>query len=141
MKKWIAAMLGLMPVTNEQYMDACDDAFERGEKSGFNRGLDVGKTMAKVIFRPMPLPFTSAQLAGGQYGEFITPAGFGSQFGECMIPAPSTHGYEQRAYYVGKDTLDDAGSTRLVCLAPAVFDLDKIDSESRLVPVIVTVLR
>ena len=74
------------------------------------------------------------------YGDFITPAGFGTEFGECNIPAPGLHGYEQRAYYIGKEDADNGKLMTLICHNAGKFDKpwDAIDT---LVPVIVTVLR
>lgn len=110
--------------------------FELGQLAG----VAEGERRAKIKFAVLPLPFTDDQLRGRDYGEFITPAGFGVSFGECNIPAPGPHGYEQRAYYVQRD--------RLV-LSPNAYDLmchhvrkfeDPANSRE-LVPVIVTVLR
>lgn len=104
----------------------------------FDLGVEFGRTQAKVHWRVIPLPFTEEQLAGASYGEFITPVGFSTAFGECNIPAPGPHGYEQRAYYVGKDALYNR-TNDLLCHYPSKF-ASPMDSDA-LVPVIVTVLR
>lgn len=104
----------------------------------FDQGYEQGKRQAKIEFAVLPLPFTHDQLLGREYGTFITPAGFGTAFGECNIPAPSPHGYEQRAYYCGKDALNN-GDTDLRCHGFAKFD-NPADNDT-LVPVIVTLLR
>jgi hypothetical protein len=114
--------------------------YATGKTDGYKAGLAEGETHAKLKFALLPLPFSTAQMEGRYYGEFITPAGFATQFGECNIPAPGPNGYEQRAYYVSKTELDYRPSeTDLRCHAPNKFD-HPWDSE-RLVPVIVTVLR
>lgn len=69
----------------------------------FGEGYNIGKKQAKTEFAILPLPFTSAELAGKEYGTFITPAGFAHAFGVCNIPAPGQYGYEQRSGYIRKD--------------------------------------
>ena len=96
--------------------------------------------MAKLKFAVMPLPFTREQLAGASYGEFITPAGFATEFGECNIPAPGAHGYEQRAFYVSKEDAEKGNLMTLICHSPKKFN-EPWDPPDTLVPVIVTVLR
>jgi len=110
------------------------------QSAGFNRGREIGAANAKIHYRVLPLPFTAEQLRGGSYGEFITPVGFATPFGECNIPAPGQHGYEQRAYYVDKAALNSITVTGdLLCQHANKF-ADPANSE-HLVPVIVTVLR
>lgn len=110
---------------------------------GYKAGEVKGESRAKLLFHPLPMPFTAEQLSGREYGQFITPVGFGNLFGECNIPAPSPHGYEQRAYYVARDDLDvRASAVDLRCHGIDKFGKDVLSGgESNLVPVIVTVLR
>ena len=135
MRKLLCKLFNL--ITNEQYVADCARLAEQAE---FSRAIafDAGKAQAKVHWRAIPLPFTAEELAGGSYGDFITPAGFATVLGECSVPAPGPHGYEQRAYYVSKTPLLGMGSD-LVCHNPAKFDAPTDSDE--LVPVIVTVLR
>ena len=136
MRKFLCKIFNL--ITNEQYVQ---DMARMADQEEFRRVIayDRGRSEAKVHWRVIPLPFTDAELAGASYGDFITPAGFAcGVLGECSVPAPGPHGYEQRAYYVSKTPLLGMGSD-LVCHNPAKFDAP-IDSDE-LVPVIVTVLR
>lgn len=96
---------------------------------------EKGKRQARIQFAvwPLQLPFTPDQLAGKEYGTFITPAGFAHTFGECNVPAPGPFGYAQWAGYVPKQA--DMGDGFRVTAAVAEDDRD------RYVPVIVTVLR
>lgn len=104
----------------------------------FDLGFKAGKAQSKIHMRVIPLPFTPEQLTGTNYGEFITPVGWACDaFGECNVPAPSVHGYEQRAYYVSREQLQYGGD--LVCNSAHKFQ-NPADSPE-LVPVIVTVLR
>lgn len=98
----------------------------------------LGTEAAKVHWRVIPLPFTVEQLAGASYGEFITPAGFATQFGECNVPAPGPHGYEQRAYYIDRAELNGGAMDMVVHKGDKFADAANSDE---LVPVIVTVLR
>lgn len=126
----LALITWLGGFTRDQFLQAANDQFVLG--------LANGKAQCKVKFALLPQPFTPEQLAGMEYGSFITPAGFaGETFGECSVPAPSAHGYEQRAMYVAKNELTN--SYRMHCMPAHVFT-DPGNSES-LVPVIVTVLR
>lgn len=103
----------------------------------WTNGFNQGKSMAKMQWGIIPMPFTAEQLRGVAYGTFITPVGFGTRFGECNVPAPGANGYEQRAYYVSKDMLYLTGD--LLCQDIKKFD--KPWDSDELVPVIVTVLR
>ena len=107
----------------------------------YRKGVRDGMLKSPVRMSILPLPFTEAQLAGREYGEFITPAGFiGSVFGDGSVPAPSKFGYEQRAYYVNRADLKASIRTSdLVCHRPDKFD--DAGNSNELVPVIVTVLR
>jgi hypothetical protein len=118
-----------------------DPIFNATDMAGqYREGFDTGKKFAKIHFAVLPLPFTPEQLEGKHYGEFITPHGFAASFdGECTIPAPGKHGYEQRAYYISKDDLNNSAASYLMCHSPHKFDRPS-DSEA-LLPVIVTVLR
>lgn len=109
----------------------------RDASQGWMNGFEEGKRMAKVQWGVLPLPFTPEQLHGVAYGTFVTPHGFATRFGECNVPAPGPNGYEQRAYYVGKDMLYLTGD--LLCQDIKKFD--KPWDSDELVPVIVTVLR
>lgn len=104
-------------------------------------GMVEGRKQAPTRFGVIALPFTDAQLAGHEYGDFITPNNsFSAVFGECNIPAPGPHGYEQRAYYVTRDDLNASPHVNdLVCQHAVKFN-NPADSYE-LVPVIVTVLR
>jgi hypothetical protein len=113
-----------------------DQVIEHGRQMhalGMDQGVKHGKTQARTEFAILPLPFTADQLAGKEYGTFITPAGFAHTFGECNIPAPGQYGYEQRAGYIRKT---DIAAGPFVVLA----DVAEEDREY-FVPVIVTVLR
>ena len=129
-KNWLIRKLGGVS-ENKALLDASD---------AWHRGFHDGTRQVKLQFAVLPLPFTDSQLLGREYGDFITPAGFGGHFGECTIPAPGQHGYEQRAYYVSRDQLNASQKeVDLVCYRPLKFD-NPADSD-KLVPVIVTVLR
>lgn len=131
----IKALGGL---TAEQRADELSYCASSQFHLGYQTGIVAGRKEAKVHFRVLPLPFTAEQLAGAQYGEFITPGGFGvDAFGECNVPAPGAHGYEQRGYYVDKNALN--GGSDLHCHGAIKF-ANPADSDA-LVPVIVTVLR
>lgn len=108
---------------------------------GLMMGKHEGRREARLHFAVLPLPFTPEQLLGREYGDFITPHKFGvDTYGECNIPAPSQHGYEQRAYYVSKESLDgDYRNRDLHCHAGHKFV--EPSTAPQLVPVIVTVLR
>jgi hypothetical protein len=125
-KRFITGIKGR--VFNEQEVDALTDA-------AYKRGV----AMSRIKFSILPLPFTESQLLGREYGDFITPHGFAGTFGECNVPAPGPHGYEQRAYYVGRDDLNKGDAIDLVCHRAIKF-ANPADSD-KLVPVIVTVLR
>lgn len=114
-----------------------------GERNGYALGLAEGEKRARLIFATLPLPFTAEQLAGRQYGEFITPIGFGTAFGECNIPAPSEFGYEQRAYYINRADLEGRpAEVDLRCHGTAKFGAEPLSNpDTQLVPVLVTVLR
>lgn len=137
MRKFLCRIFNL--ITNEQYVQ---DMAYQADQAEFSRAIayDKGKAEAKVHWRVIPLPFTADELAGGSYGDFITPAGFATVLGECSVPAPSKHGYEQRAYYVGKAHLDmDVADSDLHCHSYVKFS--EPGSADALVPVLVTVLR
>lgn len=142
-KLWLIPLLG--GITGDNHLDLLRDAEERSYNSGYRNGELSGELRAKIKFAVLPLPFTQDQLRGREYGEFITPAGFGVKFGECMIPAPGEHGYEQRAYYVAREDLDGRPSeVDLRCHGVAKFGSPSdpmFNSDGQLVPVIVTVLR
>lgn len=123
--------------TNSQALAYGIANFNDGHKSG----VVAGESKCKLKFAVLPLPFTEEQLLARAYGEFITPVNFGvDEFGECNIPAPGVHGYQQRPYYVSKYSLDDrAYSSDLRCHFAGKFQ-DPSSSDT-LVPVIVTVLR
>lgn len=108
---------------------------------GHAAGVQDGRKMTVTKFGVLPLPLTEAQLRGMERGEFITVGGdFSVMFGECTIPAPGQHGYEQRGYYVSREALFDSPNTHdLHCHAKHKFT-NPADSDE-LVPVIVTVLR
>lgn len=108
---------------------------------GYQTGVHDGRKMTVTKFGVLPLPLTEAQLRGVERGEFITVGGeFSIMFGECAIPAPGQHGYEQRGYYVSRVALFDSANTHdLHCHAKHKF-ANPADSDE-LVPVIVTVLR
>ena len=106
---------------------------------GYQQGFKEGELNSKVKFAVLPLPFTAEQLQAREYGNFITPRGFAVAFGECTVPAPGPHGYEQRAYYVDKNALSLGVAADLLCHNPDKFD--KPSESDALVPVIVTVLR
>lgn len=119
-----------------------DPIFNATDMAGqYREGFETGKKFSKIHFAVLPLPFTPEQLEGKHYGEFITPHGFAADFdGECTVPAPGKHGYEQRAYYISKDLFNNSTpNDDLVCMASCKFDRPS-DSEV-LLPVIVTVLR
>lgn len=135
-KQWFCRTFNVHVLTNEELAVIAKEQWDLGMKCGEAEG----RQQAKLKFAVLPLPFTAEEVQGRMYGEFITPAGFGTSFGECNIPAPGPHGYEQRAYYVGKHALDSASSGYdLLCHSITKFS-DPANSES-LVPVIVTVLR
>lgn len=113
--------------TGKEFQDETIAAYARGQKA------------SRTAFAILPMPFTEEQVQGRAYGEFITPAGFASCFGECTVPAPGPHGYEQRAYYVSRDDVNKGDSIDLVCHRPGKFD--KPADSDKLIPVIVTVLR
>lgn len=113
---------------------------EKAVSDAYNTGYDDGRKKAVTRFAVLPLPFTEDQLRGAQHGEFITPGGnFAAVFGECNIPAPSQHGYEQIARYVNKSDLSPSLGD-IVCHHGDKFGAYPWDSEN-LVPVIITVLR
>lgn len=128
-RNWLIVKLG--GVTPQEWKASMDRTWRVG--------YDDGLAQAKTHFKLLPMPFTDDQLAGREYGMFITPAGFASSFGESTIPAPGQHGYEMRAYYVHKDDLRDGDATGVLCRHPRVF-ANPSDSEY-LVPVLLTVLR
>jgi hypothetical protein len=121
----------------KELTEVASNQFELGEEYGIVQGRKQVPTRFGVI----ALPFTDAQLAGHEYGDFITPNnGFSAVFGEQNIPAPGQHGYEQRAYYVERVKLDLSPNAHdLLCQTPRKFN-DPANSYE-LVPVIVTVLR
>lgn len=130
LKDWIVRKCG--GYTSQQLIDGCSTQFKIGHMAGEAR--------CKISFAVLPLPFTEDQLHGRACGTFITPVGFASKFGECNVPAPGAYGYEQRAYYVGKDKLAlQQDETDLLCHRIGKFD-DAANSDA-LVPVIVTILR
>ena len=131
-KAWVARNICGLP---DQLFDSTDieNFHAASEYEGYTRGIKE----ARIKWAVFPMPFTREQLNGVHYGEFVTPIGFGTRFGECTIPAPGPHGYEQRAYYVNKEALDGSGD--LTCHHSAKFT-NPSDSD-QLVPVIVTVLR
>jgi hypothetical protein len=135
LKSIICNLIGVVPL--DECEERCALATDSGFASGYNRGFAMGKEEAKLKFAVLPLPFTAEELSGRFYGEFITPAGFGTEFGESNIPAPGPHGYNQRAYYVSRDQL--LSDTDLMCHRPDKFEAPW--DSSKLVPVIVTVLR
>lgn len=95
LRKWLITKLG--GYTSDFHIAAMHTAaFAAYEK---------GKRQARIQLAvwPLQLPFTPDQLAGKEYGTFITPAGFAHTFGECNVPAPGPFGYEQRAGYIRKD--------------------------------------
>ena len=135
LREWLLQKLCAVDVDFHRQTVADDRA------DSFNEGVAFGERKAKVKFAVLPLPFTESQLLGREYGEFITPINFGiDTFGECNIPAPGPHGYEQRAYFVYKDDLENRpNATDLRCHSAAKFE-DPSNSD-QLVPVILTVLR
>jgi hypothetical protein len=139
-RKWLLGKLKAVDATTFDKVIA--EVSDKQFRTGHEIGRMEGERRARIKFAVLPLPFTSEQLQGREYGEFITPAGFGiNAFGECNIPAPSMHGYEQRAYYVSKRSLEgDYRKTDMQCHALHKFD-DPSDHTDTLVPVIVTVLR
>jgi hypothetical protein len=136
LKSIICNLIGVVP------LDECEKqialSFDSGRATGYNVGYHAGKMEAKLKFAVLPLPFTAEELGGRYYGEFITPAGFATEFGECTIPAPGVHGYEHRAFYVSRDQLESRNSD-LTCHRHDKFEAPA--DSSKLVPVIVTVLR
>src|SRR5690606_16661214 len=136
-RHWLLEKLGA--VCKDIAMQRANAQFDYG----YDAGKIEGKALARIHHRLLPMPFDESQLSGAQYGMYITPAGFGvDAFGECTIPAPGQHGYEHRAYYVSKATLDYKRNVDLNCVHPDVFGGALKASESdALVPVIVTVLR
>lgn len=127
-------------ITEDKHMQAMCEVAKHQFDLGELAGVAAGEKRAKIKFAVLPLPFTESQLLGREYGEFVTPVGFATPFGECNIPAPGPHGYEQRAYYVGKHSLDVPAATNdLTCHAAHKFH-NPAESDA-LVPVIVTVLR
>ena len=135
-KAFLLSLINAVPVEYMEEQSAL--AHDSGKATGYNQGYHAGKLEAKLKFAVLPLPFTAAELAGRYYGEFITPAGFGTEFGESTIPAPGPHGYEQRGYYVSRDQLE-MGGMELTCHRHDKFEAPA--DSSKLVPVIVTVLR
>lgn len=134
---WLLAKLG--GISKEQ----SDDNEHAQFAEGVLHGVTEGEKRARIHFAVLPLPFTPDQLKGREYGDFITPIGYATQFGECNIPAPSSHGYEQRAYYVERQALDGRPSeVDLRCHGLAKFGHEPLaNADCQLVPVIVTVLR
>lgn len=137
----IMILKALNAVDKTYHEDVCADCHATGFTEGYRGGHAIGERKAKLKFAVLPLPFTESQLLGREYGEFITPINFGiDAFGECNIPAPGPHGYEQRAYYVGKSDLENRpNGTDLRCHHASKF-ADPQNSD-QLVPVILTVLR
>jgi len=135
MKKLIARLFGLF--TREQMDDAIIEHVNDAAQRGYNEGVKQSRTHFRVI----PLPFSPEELQGASYGEFVSPRGFACDvFGECSIPAPSQFGYEQRFYYVTRNSLDGHSvDSDLTCHSALKFD--KPGGSYELVPVIVTVLR
>ncbi|HEX8586202.1 MAG TPA: hypothetical protein VF680_17550 [Allosphingosinicella sp.] len=132
LQRMIARLFNIPAITAEEFRSVVTQAGAEQFK--------LGTLAAKTHWRVIPLPFSAFELAGASYGEFITPRGFASDLdGECTVPAPSAHGYEQRAYYVDRDMLDGVVQTDLICHHHAKFD--NPSASERLVPVIVTVLR
>lgn len=117
------------------------DASAKGFAAGREHGAAEARANQVTRFAVLPLPFTEAQLRGVEYGDFITACGeFAVKFGECNIPAPGPHGYEQRAYYVSKYDLEHRPADMdLRCHGAAKFH--EPENSPELVPVIVTVLR
>lgn len=134
-RNWLIHLLG--GVTKQQLVEAATEQYQLGE----GMGIIQGRKDCKVAWKILPLPFSDAQLAGVEYGTFVTPVGFGTEFGECNIPAPSPNGYEQRAMYVSKSSLEAHGIIDLVCHNPVKFGGHDAAMSSALVPVILTVLR
>ena len=135
-----ARVFGLVALSPKSCDHLMKTQFDTGVQFGYTQGFHKGKDQAKIHFAVLPMPFTAEEMAGRMYGEFITPAGFGCVFGECNVPAPGEHGYEQSAYYVSKDSLVNSVKTSdLICHRAEKFE-NPADSHE-LVPVIVTVLR
>jgi len=132
-RNWLIHLLG--GFTKQQLGEAARDQFQLGE----GMGILMGRKDCKVAWKILPLPFSDAQLAGVEYGTFVTPVGFGTEFGECNIPAPSPNGYEQRAFFISKKDADRAEGDDVICHRSDKFE-DPINSDA-LVPVILTVLR
>lgn len=108
------------------------DQLEKMTQDAYTYGLENGRRQSPTTYSILPLPFTSEQLLGREYGTFISPHGFGLEDG--MAPAPGPHGYEQRFYYADRASLNAGQSASLLC------EPNPIQSDD-MVPVIVTVLR
>lgn len=132
-------IFGLTIMTKKSVEQMRIALIEEGAKAGFAGGFNAAKNKYnRVRLVPLPLPFSPEQLAGQEYGSFITPSNFGvDEFGECNVAAPSQHGFAQYAMYVNKPQLNHGGD--IVCMRAEKFSAPW-DSEE-LVPVIVTVLR
>lgn len=126
-KKWLANLLGFYTATE----------FDDFGNVRYIAGYDTGRMSARTQYSVLPLPFTSQQLSGADYGTFVSPAGFGLKDGIC--PAPGTHGYEQRFYYANRKALNESTLTPLVLVSSQLYTNPEDDTE--LVPVILTVLR
>lgn len=142
---WLLAKLGGVSCEHlaDEVVEASESSYALGHTAGHASGLHEGERRARVHFAVLPLPFTPDQLKGREYGDFITPIGYATQFGEYNIPAPGSHGYEQRAYYVDRQALDGRSSeVDLRCHGLAKFGHEPLSNpDTQLVPVIVTVLR
>ena len=135
---WLIVSLGGW--THQAVQTHTKNAITDAYNTGYEEGEAYGRKKAVTRFAVLPLPFTEDQLRGAQQGEFITPGGnFSVVFGECNIPAPSQHGYEQIARYVNKQDLSPLLGD-IVCHHGEKFGAYPWDSEN-LVPVIITVLR
>ena len=132
-------IFGLTLMTKKSLSQMRMNLIEEGAATGFAGGFNAAKNKYnRVRLVPLPLPFSPEQLAGQEYGSFITPANFGvDEFGECNVAAPSQHGFVQLPFYVNKAQLNHGGD--IVCQRADKFSAPW-DSEE-LVPVIVTVLR
>lgn len=132
-------IFGLTIMTKKAVSQMRTNLIEEGAAAGHRHGFAQAKNKYnRVRVVPLPLPFSPEQLAGQEYGSFITPANFGvNEFGECNVAAPSQHGFTQLPFYVNKAQLNHGGD--VVCQRADKFSAPW-DSEE-LVPVIVTVLR
>lgn len=144
LRHWLIEQLGgYTSIAHDAIVQNHMTQFRVDYNDAWYQGVSEGERRARLRFAYLPMPFTAEQLAGRQYGEFITPVGFGIAFGESNIPAPSEFGYEQRAYYVNRSDLEGRpAEADLRCHGIAKFGPEPLaNPDTPLVPVLVTVLR